>query len=88
MMSRRVRRRRSAQLTQEQIVDYDQVRGFDHRAVFSELAEFTRLMDVIDEDMRLAIEHRVTALHGKQRECLGDVTFSDTGDPMNNASSR
>jgi hypothetical protein len=32
-------------------------------------------MDVIDEDMRFAIKHRVAALHGKQRERLGDVTF-------------
>jgi hypothetical protein len=36
-------------------------------------------VDVIDEDMRLAIEHGVAALYGEQRERLGDVAFADAG---------
>ena len=65
----------------EQIIDHEQVRGFHLRTIFSDRAELARFVDVLDQHMRLAIEHLVAALYGQVRECLGGVALAHPGRP-------
>jgi hypothetical protein len=57
-------------------------------AVLEQRAEFTRLMDIVDQHVRFAIQHFVAALDGELREGLGDVTLARPGGPISSASSR
>ncbi len=48
-------------------------------AQFADFAEFTGFVDVLDQLVGFAVEHLVAAVHGVERECLGDVALAGTG---------
>ena len=63
------------EFAQEEIVEEQEIDRLELFPIRAELPKLTGFREVFDELMRFAIEHRVAALHGEQRQRFGAVTF-------------